>query len=926
MSKHLPDIQPRDVSKRELAARVLADAARVSVLAVVAAAPWLIAGVQLSVQRYLFTGLLVGLFLWVVSAFCATRRMADHRVPLPLAVVIPIAALALGAIQLLPSGHHDWVTERGSQNGTVSSAIASASASESRDRIEATIGPPRLSQYPASTRVVMARMVMGTIAFCLGAFLFHARRTQLWLWWVLAVTGGVLAFFGIVQKLSWNGQLFWSIPLTAGGIPFGPFVNRNNASGFLNICLAGAIGCVIWAAYCRTRDDRRQRLAAWKLHRGDLGIFGRFWLGLVAWIGQLHGRQLTAVSLAALIVAGVICSLSRGGISAMLLAGAVVLAVFLWDRRRYVVAIVFVLVVFLGVRLVEWVGFFDDALVRLATLTGEQITQEGRLFHWRDAVHAVNDFPLLGTGLGTYRYAYQPYQTRLAETWFYNADNQYVETLVESGILGLFLALAGIVLIFLAICGLLSSRVIRSRDGIVVIGLFALASQSLQAGSDFGLILPANMLAFSLICGAVAGRAAHSAPEGRLKHWVALPRLPSPWVRVVLSAGLLVSGTIGLREIWAAASAQAAYEGLPASYERLKPLDSPTSLTVVEVDDAIEHMTRALNHRPDHAELHRCLAELWIYRYRISLYPMTPQQPPANMNASDWQPWHLTHISVLHGRANSFARAQNGEALRGLRADPLVAYNLRPALHHLFAAQAACPILPGVDLSIAALQFLLDDSSPAGEGNIRRAVLLKPGDADALFIAGLLAHQTQQDDLACSYWRRSLTLTPRYLTRILDFVGGLLDLEFKEVVGRVLPEDPELLLELAATRYVAAEHKAERQLLLDRAAALTQHQTPRTPESQWHYLNARNHQLRQQFDKAIESYRRALRSEPTQVEWRLELAQLLRDQGRLSDAHDEARVCASLDPQDSRVRQLIIELNRAELRQLSAEARRRHPE
>ena len=56
-----------------------------------------------------------------------------------------------------------------------------------------------------------------------------------------------MAFFGICQQMSWNGKLFWSFPLRHSGYPFSSFVNRNNAAGYLVLCLAAAFGVAFWS-------------------------------------------------------------------------------------------------------------------------------------------------------------------------------------------------------------------------------------------------------------------------------------------------------------------------------------------------------------------------------------------------------------------------------------------------------------------------------------------------------------------------------------------------------------------------------------------------------------------------------------------------------------------------------------------------------
>ena len=104
------------------------------------------------------------------------------------------------------------------------------------------------SLYPASTRYDLAMLVLATASSCWAQACSERRDRDMWLCALLAVNGAALAFFGFVQQLTWKGLWYWKIPLLAGGAPFGPFVCRNNAGGFLNLCLAGAAGMMIWLA------------------------------------------------------------------------------------------------------------------------------------------------------------------------------------------------------------------------------------------------------------------------------------------------------------------------------------------------------------------------------------------------------------------------------------------------------------------------------------------------------------------------------------------------------------------------------------------------------------------------------------------------------------------------------------------------------
>jgi tetratricopeptide (TPR) repeat protein len=62
-------------------------------------------------------------------------------------------------------------------------------------------------------------------------------------------------------------------------------------------------------------------------------------------------------------------------------------------------------------------------------------------------------------------------------------------------------------------------------------------------------------------------------------------------------------------------------------------------------------------------------------------------------------------------------------------------------------------------------------------------------------------------------------------------------------------------------------------------------------------------------EKAIELYYRALARDYAQVNWRFQLAKLLAESGRVSEAMREARTCLTISPGFKAARKLIEDLS-----------------
>ena len=884
---------PRRPSHRIAAATDLAAATALVGVAVVA--PWWFGGVQARAQLWLFVGILISVACWFVGR-CAIRGVHE---PLPLAIIPLLLAAGLALFQLIPldPGIVAFLSPAAAElRGELLPTEADPESSLSQG-LELAPVPPRqpLSLYPASTRRDLALLVFAIAVFTVGATAFAAPRMAPWLCGLTAVNGAALAFFGLVQKLTWNGSLYWAVGVSAGGRPFGPFVNRNNAGGYLNLCLAGAVGLMIYSAARRPsgRCDGPGRAG-----RNDGRWVSRALGDVMNWIGELDTLTIAAAAAASCILGGIVCTLSRG--AGVALVGASMLTAFLvfYFRRPTVRTWAMGLAALAGLGLVSWVGMSDAVQARFATLVDQQTISHTRIPHWRDGVKAAGDFWPLGSGLGTYRYVYRPYQERLSQLWYYHAENQYLEALVEGGILGLSLMLLMIGLVALAAWRLLRSGSDPRVFAFGVTAVFALSSQAIHAVFDFGLYIPANVLLFALLCGAACGQAVRLAKDHCQAGLLALPRAPR---LSTLFAGCLLAAVVwGWMETRSVAAVERALSSVRFDEEEAHQI-SDASLS-----DAIARLQPVAEHREDDAEAQYRMATLWLHLYRVRAFDALRKDLPETVG--DSAVWQATSQIVLHGRAHHLIRNSLPGELENLRHEPVIQDHLAAALRHFVLARQACPLMPEVHVAIGELCFLV--TTPAADHvHVERAQRLAPSDPDLLFRCGFLESQAGRRESAAKIWRRCLALDSKYLSEILDL--GTQYLGVRQMVEDALPDSPQMLLDLARERYQAKEHAEIRRLLSERAEALLE--TADLPAEERAYLRGSTHALKQEYAEAIAQYAQAVQLRPRAAGWRYELARLLKEQGRINEAHEQATLCARLDPQNGQYRTLLRQINRARL-------------
>jgi putative inorganic carbon (HCO3(-)) transporter len=299
----------------------------------------------------------------------------------------------------------------------------------------------------------------------------------------LALLGLAVAVFGILQSAAVGDTL--SPPIYGvwhpeqGGRAFGPFVNPNHFAGWTVMTLSLTVGYFFGLSHA-SWEQRGRRLGAW-----------------LVWLTRPEAGQVALFGLCGLAMAtAVVLSRSRSGVVAILVAMLVFgfRAVRQTARALPKVAAVATLLA-LSFGALAWGG--SDAVV--AKFGRASVDLPGRLRAWHDAAHIVSDFPLFGSGLGTFGLTMLFYQTGPRDVSFTQAHNDYLQIAAEGGALVSSAALA----LVAVIVGLAWRRGSRDDDPVVswirtgaAAGLAGIAAQSLV---EFSLQMPGIALLFVVL-------------------------------------------------------------------------------------------------------------------------------------------------------------------------------------------------------------------------------------------------------------------------------------------------------------------------------------------------------------------------------------------------------------------------------------------
>src|SRR5437899_11318299 len=95
----------------------------------------------------------------------------------------------------------------------------------------------RLTASPFTTRTELQLLLSMLILFFLAAQTLRTLSDWRAFAWFVMIFAFLVAGLGILQHLTFNGKLYWFREMRYGGIPFGPYVNRNHFAGFAELAI-----------------------------------------------------------------------------------------------------------------------------------------------------------------------------------------------------------------------------------------------------------------------------------------------------------------------------------------------------------------------------------------------------------------------------------------------------------------------------------------------------------------------------------------------------------------------------------------------------------------------------------------------------------------------------------------------------------------
>ena len=303
--------------------------------------------------------------------------------------------------------------------------------------------------------------------FILSLILLKDRNRIRIATYVLIASGVLQALFGTLISLKSPGQ-------TASGT----FVNHNHYAAYLVMCLSVGIGVLI-----ASLSDTKSR--SWR----------EFFHNVMQWIiTPKMGLRLLLLTM----VIALVLTRSRMGNSAFFISLLVTGAIGLALSKRATKSMVILLVSLVVIDLLIVGTYFGTQRVV------ERIARTTAATEDRDEVAAYafsmwKDYPVFGSGLGSFAAVFPRYSAEGTLETYTHAHNDYVEFAAETGVIGLSL-LGLMVLMSFAVA--LRAQFVR-RDplmrGLSFAAMMGILALMIHSAVDFNLQIPANALTFMFV-------------------------------------------------------------------------------------------------------------------------------------------------------------------------------------------------------------------------------------------------------------------------------------------------------------------------------------------------------------------------------------------------------------------------------------------
>lgn len=844
--------------------------ARASVIVSLVYATWQYGSVRSETLYRVAAVVMVGLLASAAVTRIWIRR--SHAMPNVL-VALLLAWLIYAGVQATPGNAlTQWWFARGNaiasefRDGSDELVLASqrlASSSGTETFSTTADAGPRVdaaarfvgTAVPEVTAQAMVPFVIALGLVIVTAIGFQTPDSRQWLVRCVVANAAVMTTWGIVHRTGSDVEI---LPAIAGLFALSMGRQRRN----------------------RTRHDdaTARRLVAFGISRSQWS----------------NAATLATVFVAGILVCGIAASSSRGvwlSLAVAAFAIAPLLGVSIRNRNAWLAGAGLIALIFAASLTT---GIADPIETGTNQRGGETVASDQRWNHWHDGLRTAIAHLPAGSGLGTFGDANLPFQSSPRSKSFRDAENQFLEVLTESGIVGIAILISGIVWFSMLSIGMIgqataarSSRQSGYRETLAwgVLGLSLVCFGVVQSSLDLVLKVPANLFLYAILVSAAATFAAQSRVFTKSTWfawpaWFAWPTWPAWPVALALVTMVMTGAAMRL------ANRDRIGDAAIAATSLSRLVDQAAESAMIgnsELDAAIAYLDDAIAIQPMRWELRMRRAHVELLRYRLALIATASEQG-LSLTLDD------TRLSSIHAVFMSQNQATRTAIQNDFISTPPLRRSLGRVIDELGHAVALNPYAPQSHFQLTLLSPLADLSTHRW---LQHSARLANSDHQLLFDNGLIAFYSGDNETMLDQWEKSTTLSHQYLQTSLDL--AVQRVPVTTVAQRLVPGNrPDRLIDLFRRQdnNVSAEDFAEIMRFVETA--------DRFDIAQRHATLATLLELQSRTDDAIEQWRLAAEADGEDANIRLALAMALQKTGRYRAAIDAAAIGQRQFPTDDR--------------------------
>jgi O-antigen ligase len=307
---------------------------------------------------------------------------------------------------------------------------------------------------------------------------------------VVMLVGIVESFYGMLEFFSGHRHILYLDGPGLVSSVTGTFINRNSFAGYLLMVIPLSMGFLF-----SREAGQTVRFRGWR-HR----------------LSSLDGKTFLIGFGVILMILGLIFSASRMGIVSLLISFSLVSLLFRNPHTGQRFSKTPLLIFGLALLWAAWLGL--DAIISRFFTASEDFKM--RWLIWENTFQIFKDFPLLGSGIGTFAQIFPMYRSFHIRGLVTHAENDFLQLASEAGLIGIsLLFILFIFLLYNASSGIRSLSPGEPQRYIALGGLVGILALMLHSIVERNIQVPANAFLFTFLWAlslriGIASRTAHA--------------------------------------------------------------------------------------------------------------------------------------------------------------------------------------------------------------------------------------------------------------------------------------------------------------------------------------------------------------------------------------------------------------------------------